>query len=623
MSGSVVDPDALERDGKLAEAAEASLALGDPERALKLAATLGDEALTSRAAASLEMGRAPGIAAWLDSRGFSRAAAIVHERVGAFKEAARAWEISGESVRAARLHEQSGDVLSAARVLSELHRRAPENDEAALALGELLLRQGRAEAAAQALQSIAPASPLHARGRRALTSALRTAGLDTPAHASTDDGVRFSEAPPAATPSHAVNTVILGRYQVDRLIATTPTGRVSEGVDLLTHRPVAIKMFRGIVPGNLGRDALSRFQREFDALARLRHPQIVPALAFDPDVPALVTAWMPGGTLADRLRNGTLSPAHTIEIVLALLDALSEAHRVGILHRDVKPSNVLFDASGAALLADFGASHIGDASATVTAGVIGTLGYMSPEAHLGRPVDVTADIYSVGALAYEALVGVPCAPRDVLALTPSRALPALGPAHDEALLSMLERDPTQRPPSASEAARRLRALSWDDQRSQPLQMPVVPARPSSSVERLVRREGSRIARDTTIDRDVLLVEATQDHLRIARAVAIANVPALTRIYRVDSARSLVWVEPPTGPSLADLGRPPSSSELDVLRDSIATLHRAGAAHGALSLRTIHVDPKRGLHVEFPVDPASIATTDDDWTALSQLGGDLE
>ncbi|MFO0660119.1 MAG: serine/threonine-protein kinase [Polyangiaceae bacterium] len=618
MTSAPLDPDALEREGKLAEAAEAALATGDAERALRLAATLGDETLASRAAASLDKGRASSIAAWLDARGFSRVAAIVHERAGATKDAARAWEIAGEFVRAARLHERTGDVLSAARLLTERLRRA-DDDEAALALGELLLRQGRAEAAAQALQSIQPASPHYARARRAHMSALRTAGLETPDPPITSDSIVPD--PPAATPSKPTEAVLLGRYRLDKLVATTPTGRVHHGVDLLTQRDVAIKVFRGVVFGVSGRDALSRFQREFDALVRLRHPRIVPALAFDSDLPAIVTAWMPGGTLADRLRAGTMSPAQTIEIALALLDALSEAHRLGILHRDVKPSNVLFDANNAAMLADFGAAHITDASNTVTAGLIGTLGYMSPEAHLGRAVDVTADLYSVGALAYEAIVGVPSAPRDVLALTPSRAHPSLGPAHDEALLALLERDPAKRPPSANEAARRLRALGWDDQRANTKL--AQSERPEARLElRLIRRVDSTMGFDALIEREVQLVEANELHLQIARAFALAASPALCRIYRVDPTNGGIWVEPPAGLPLRAIERPLTTAELGALRDAITSLARVGGVHGAISVHSIHVDSRRGPQLTFPVGRSASASIEDDWKALSLLGVDL-
>src|SRR6202040_1575115 len=89
----------------------------------------------------------------------------------------------------------------------------------------------------------------------------------------------------------------------------------------------------------------------------------------------------------------------------AVLSALGEAHRLGVLHRDVKPANVLFDDAGVARLGDFGVAHLGDLSTTATAGVIGTLAYMSPEQREGRPATAESDVYAVGAILFEMLAG--------------------------------------------------------------------------------------------------------------------------------------------------------------------------------------------------------------------------
>ena len=88
-----------------------------------------------------------------------------------------------------------------------------------------------------------------------------------------------------------------------------------------------------------------------------------------------------------------------------MLAALGEAHRLGIIHRDIKPANVLFDEAGVTRLGDFGVAHLSDLSATATAGVIGTLGYMSPEQREGRPATVKSDLFGVGAILWEMLTG--------------------------------------------------------------------------------------------------------------------------------------------------------------------------------------------------------------------------
>src|SRR5206468_3801550 len=139
-------------------------------------------------------------------------------------------------------------------------------------------------------------------------------------------------------------------------------------------------------------------EREARALAQLRHSNVVPMRDYIPEGPAIVLGWMPGGSLADLMRREAIAPARAIEIACAVLGALGEAHRLGILHRDVKPSNVLFDAIGASRLSDFGAAHLGDLSTTATAGAIGTFAYMSPEQRLGRPATIASDLYAVGAI---------------------------------------------------------------------------------------------------------------------------------------------------------------------------------------------------------------------------------
>ena len=114
----------------------------------------------------------------------------------------------------------------------------------------------------------------------------------------------------------------------------------------------------------------------------------------------------PGGTLERMLTTtGALAPARAVEIASGMLAALGEAHRLGILHRDVKPANVLFDEAGGARLSDFGVAHLGDVSTTATAGVFGTLAYMSPEQREGRPATARSDVFAAGTMLREMLTG--------------------------------------------------------------------------------------------------------------------------------------------------------------------------------------------------------------------------
>ena len=168
---------------------------------------------------------------------------------------------------------------------------------------------------------------------------------------------------------------------------------------------VAVKIFAGYDARGGGRDALARFEREVRVLGTLDHPNIVPLRDYVPEGPALVLAWMGRGTLEHMIAAEPLAPARAVEIAQAVLAALGEAHRLGVIHRDIKPANVLFDDAGVTRLGDFGVAHLSDLSATATAGVIGTLGYMSPEQREGRPASVRSDIYGVGAMLWEMLTG--------------------------------------------------------------------------------------------------------------------------------------------------------------------------------------------------------------------------
>jgi serine/threonine-protein kinase len=192
-------------------------------------------------------------------------------------------------------------------------------------------------------------------------------------------------------------------------------GAVYLGLDRLTGRQVAIKVLRR--DSSLSTDELiSRFVREGDALRRLAHPNIVEMITtvHEPgeasgkdDAYYLIMEYASGGTLADLLaRQGQISCRKALEIVLDISDALAHAHRIGIIHRDVKPGNVLLSADGLPLLTDFGlALHIEDSNTAQPADLAGTIGYLSPEACQGKALDQLSDIWSFGVMLFELLTG--------------------------------------------------------------------------------------------------------------------------------------------------------------------------------------------------------------------------
>jgi serine/threonine-protein kinase len=585
-------------------AASEALLAGDPRRAAHLAALGGDQALAARAVDAIAVALPPaeGLLAAHDlvSRGFGREAGSLFARLGAHGDAGEAYAAAGEACDAARSFELAGRPADGARALEAALRMRPSDAAARLELGRLLARHGRTEAAVKALQALDPAAPERTAALPLLRRCLVELGLEEAARTLTDEMTRLGvadEAPapePAARPAGArgAGALILGRYETAREVATTAHARVLEAVDRVTGERVAVKLLAG-VGGQEGRDALFRFEREARALAQLRHPNVVPLRAYHPEGPAMVLAWMSGGTLADRLRGEPIAPARAVEIASALLSALGEAHRLGILHRDVKPSNVLFDDVGAARLSDFGAAHLGDLSSTATAGAIGTFAYMSPEQRLGRPASIATDLYGVGVLLAELLTGKAPAPvTDRLEPAPSGSHPDLKEAHDVIVARLLQEDPRKRPADAFEARRLLLSVPWPEriwQREKRLSERPRSLRPAAAAEtRLTAaidvgdaRDADTRQHDAWLDRDVLVLPAHEATMTRARAFARAGHAVLPAVLRVDRDAGAIWVAAPRGRALADAPRGLSPGQVARLAEAIEALHAAGGAHGSI------------------------------------------
>lgn len=212
--------------------------------------------------------------------------------------------------------------------------------------------------------------------------------------------------------------VIGGRYQLAELLGRGGMAEVRKGTDLRLGRAVAVKRLRT----DLASDATfqARFRREAQASASLNHPSIVAVydtgeeLSTDGsnvDQPYIVMEYVAGRTLRDILREGRkILPERAMEITAEVLSALDYSHRAGIIHRDIKPGNVMLTPSGDVKVMDFGiARAVSEASQsmTQTAAVVGTAQYLSPEQARGETVDSRSDVYSAGCLLYELLTGRP------------------------------------------------------------------------------------------------------------------------------------------------------------------------------------------------------------------------
>ena len=213
--------------------------------------------------------------------------------------------------------------------------------------------------------------------------------------------------PPPPPPAETLPPAV-GRFVVEARLGRGSFGTVYRARDPELGRAVAVKVPRaGAFPDDEHR---KQFAREAKAAARLRHPGIVTVyeVAAHDELPVIVSEYVAGTTLAERIAANRPGFRESAALVAAVADALDHAHRAGVVHRDVKPSNVLLDAEGRPHLADFGLALGVDPEATVTAegDVIGTPAYMSPEQAAGKPgVDGRADVYSLGVILYELLTG--------------------------------------------------------------------------------------------------------------------------------------------------------------------------------------------------------------------------
>ncbi|WP_200880965.1 Stk1 family PASTA domain-containing Ser/Thr kinase [Microbacterium profundi] len=278
------------------------------------------------------------------------------------------------------------------------------------------------------------------------------------------------------SPVTAEPRIIAERYRVDELIGHGGMAKVYRGYDVTLGRAVAIK----ILDPNLARDTAfrTRFRLEAQAASRMSHPSIVrvydagdptsaphgaPAVGSAGSEPYIVMELVQGRQLKEIIAEGPVPVEDAVRYVDGILEALDYSHRAGVVHRDIKPGNVMVTPAGQVKVMDFGiARAVSDSSSTVaeTTQIIGTAAYFSPEQAKGEPVDARADLYSTGVVLYELLTGrqpfrgespvavayqhvseTPLAPTEVNESSPG--------ALDPIVLRALAKDPYQRYPDAA------------------------------------------------------------------------------------------------------------------------------------------------------------------------------
>ncbi|GAB3232865.1 serine/threonine-protein kinase [Glycomyces halotolerans] len=267
-----------------------------------------------------------------------------------------------------------------------------------------------------------------------------------------------------------IGTLIAGRYRLDDRLAAGGMGEVWRGTDTRLSRVVAVKLLHSGLAGN---DRFrARFQQEARAVAALQSPGIVALYDYGeepgPDgVISYLIMELVRGTSLDKViaQRGRLSPPEVLKIVATAAEALDVAHRAGIVHRDIKPGNLLVDEEGAVKIVDFGiASARGQAGLTETGTVMGTLHYASPEQLSGGDLTGATDQYSLGIVAYECLAGrAPFGGGDPAAVItqhmtgqPAPLPQDVPPPVAQIVMRCLVKDPRQRFASAGELAQAAR-----------------------------------------------------------------------------------------------------------------------------------------------------------------------
>jgi beta-lactam-binding protein with PASTA domain len=260
----------------------------------------------------------------------------------------------------------------------------------------------------------------------------------------------------------------IGPYEIVSQLGQGGMGVVYKALQPSVNRTVALK----VLPQNLEADevAVRRFRQEAETAANLRHENIVKVWDASVDTPPYYMAmeFLEGGTLADRLKPGPLTLEEAATVLASVCSALDYAHERGVVHRDIKPGNILFDASGKAVVTDFGIARGTERTRlTVTGSAFGTPDYMSPEQARGQSVDARSDLYAVGVLLYEMLTGRPPFSGDPLTVLyqivhadPPNALdiqPDLPAVLGPVLRKALAREPDDRYQSGGELVEAVRA----------------------------------------------------------------------------------------------------------------------------------------------------------------------
>ena len=241
--------------------------------------------------------------------------------------------------------------------------------------------------------------------------------------------------------------LLVGRYELRGVLGCGGMAEVRDGWDSRLDRAVAVKLMHRTVAAHP--DTRRRFEAEARSAAKLSHPNIVAVHDFGEHdgTPFIVMERLPGQTLADVIARGPLPPQQVRAMLNDVLAALAVAHAAGVLHRDIKPGNILISSTGDSMkVADFGIAKTGGAAQTTAGQIVGTMAYMSPARVAGAPASVSDDLYAVGVMGYEALLARRAFPQETpvslaraIMDDPPPPLSALRPDIDPTLSGVIDR----------------------------------------------------------------------------------------------------------------------------------------------------------------------------------------
>lgn len=407
---------------------------------------------------------------------------------------------------------------------------------------------------------------------------------------------------------------LLGRYTTVERLGTGGMGEVWRATDDVLHRDVAVKFLaRHLVADQ---DARDRFRREAQLAGSLSHPHVVAVhdAGTEQDVMVLVMELVEGGTLAERIdRDAPMPLEEALRVTREILSGLASAHEAGLVHRDVKPANVMFTDTGHVKLTDFGIARLAASESTRTAEVYGSAPYIAPERAHGRPALPASDVYAVGCVLYELLTGISPYTGDTPAVTiarhlsydppaPSSLVPGIPVAIDAVVARSLSKDPAERYHDAGAMLADLAQVSADAPAATVALTPATVA----LTRRLTRGERRTAATDATA---LIGVAPTRDRRSALAAVGAATVAILLLIaWNLDRGAAEGVSTPDESATAAPVGVTPTETAPDrpadagpqSLEDAVALTRQAiadGRSAGELSVKAVEELEKKLSEVQ--------------------------